>query len=133
LVMSAAPPHKAGAASGTSETSFEFGAALGVAVLGSILTAIYRTRMTEVKLPDLSGGALDVASHTLGGALAVAEGLQSATGGALIDAAREAFTQSMQATAFVSALLSVAAALVCTHFMQRVSVSAPSASHPDAG
>ena len=41
LVMGAAPPERAGAASAISETSFEFGGALGIAVLGSLFTFVY--------------------------------------------------------------------------------------------
>ena len=47
LVVGAAPPERAGAASGISETSSEFGGALGIAVLGSVATAIYRSQVTD--------------------------------------------------------------------------------------
>ena len=43
-----APPEKAGAASGISETTAEFGGALGIAVLGSIGTAVYRGEVADV-------------------------------------------------------------------------------------
>ncbi|WP_258563530.1 MFS transporter, partial [Streptomyces phytophilus] len=43
LVVGSAPPEKAGAASAISETSSELGVALGVAVLGSVGTAVYRS------------------------------------------------------------------------------------------
>ncbi|MGH2618372.1 MAG: MFS transporter, partial [Thermomicrobiales bacterium] len=45
IVVGTAPPERAGAASGVSETSAEFGGALGIAVLGSIGTAVYRSRV----------------------------------------------------------------------------------------
>jgi MFS transporter, DHA2 family, multidrug resistance protein len=41
LIMSAAPPERAGAASGISETSSELGGALGIALFGSLATAVY--------------------------------------------------------------------------------------------
>jgi len=45
LIIGAAPPERAGAASAISETCSEFGGALGIAILGSIGTAIYRRAM----------------------------------------------------------------------------------------
>jgi DHA2 family multidrug resistance protein-like MFS transporter len=119
LVMSAVPPEKAGAASGVSETSFEFGAALGVAVLGSIMTAVYRTRLSDAPLPGVSPDALEAASDTLGAAVATAGAIEGDAGSALLDAARHAFTDSMQASALVSAALALAAAVVCIRFMRR--------------
>jgi DHA2 family multidrug resistance protein-like MFS transporter len=53
LIMSAAPPERAGAASGISETSSELGGALGIALFGSLATAVY-------------GAALDQATVTQG-------------------------------------------------------------------
>jgi DHA2 family multidrug resistance protein-like MFS transporter len=124
LVMSSAPPEKAGAASGISETSFEFGAALGVAVLGSIMTAVYRTGMDSANLPGVSPEALAAATDTLGAAVATAEELEGPAGSALLSVAREAFTVSMQASALVSAVLALAAAAVCMKFMRSGPVSA---------
>ena len=46
-VVGAAPPERAGAASAISETSAEFGGALGIAVFGSIGVAVYRGAMGE--------------------------------------------------------------------------------------
>jgi DHA2 family multidrug resistance protein-like MFS transporter len=42
MVVGSAPPERAGAAAGISETSFELGAALGIAVLGSLVTTVYQ-------------------------------------------------------------------------------------------
>lgn len=119
LVMSAAPPEKAGAASGISETSFEFGAAAGVAVLGSIVTALYRTRLSETGLPHVPPAVLDAARDTLAAAVAAAHDLQGEAGASLLAAARDAFTLAMQASALVSAALALVAAIVCTRFMPR--------------
>jgi DHA2 family multidrug resistance protein-like MFS transporter len=47
LTVGSAPPERAGAASGLSETSAELGGALGVAVLGSIGTVVYRSMLPE--------------------------------------------------------------------------------------
>jgi DHA2 family multidrug resistance protein-like MFS transporter len=119
LVMSDVPPERAGAASGISETSFEFGAALGVAVLGSIVSAVYRTQMSGAVLPNLSPDAIDTARETLGAAVAVAQTLESETRELVLSAARTAFARSMSAAAFVSSALALVAALVCATFMRR--------------
>src|SRR5918994_1121590 len=69
LALGNAPPERAGAASGISETSSELGGALGLAILGTIGTAVYRGE-TAGTLPDgVAGGASD----TLAGAVAVAD------------------------------------------------------------
>ena len=118
LVMSNVPPERAGAASGISETSFEFGAALGVAILGSIVSAVYRTRMSEVALPGLPSEVIETARETLGAAIAVAETLEREAHEVVVSAARDAYTRSLRAASFVSAILGVAAALVCARFMR---------------
>jgi DHA2 family multidrug resistance protein-like MFS transporter len=98
LVMSAAPPERAGAAAGISETGGELGGALGIAVLGSIGTALYRRSMgDEMPLglpPDVAAAARD----TLGGAVGIAETLGEPNRELLIDAARDAFLYGLQVT-----------------------------------
>ncbi|ELP69833.1 transporter, major facilitator family protein, partial [Streptomyces turgidiscabies Car8] len=97
LGLSTAPVDKAGAASSLLETGAEFGGALGMAVLGSIGTAVYRH--------DIPASAPAAAHETLGGALAVAHQLPARTGDALITAAREAYTHGMQAAAVAGMVL----------------------------
>ena len=53
LITSAAPPARAGSAASISETSFELGGALGIALLGSLVSALYRSAMLESPLPGL--------------------------------------------------------------------------------
>ena len=52
LVMAAAPPERAGAASGLSETASELGGALGIALLGSLATAIFGAALARESLPQ---------------------------------------------------------------------------------
>ena len=124
LVMSDVPPERAGAASGISETSFEFGAALGVAVLGSIVSAVYRSRMSEVALPGLPSEVIETARETLGAAIDIATTLEGETRALIVSSAREAFTSSIHAAAYVSSALAIVAALICTRFMRRPQASA---------
>ncbi len=84
LIVGSAPPEQAGAATGMSETSGELGGALGIAILGSIGTAVYRTEVADSLPSGIPAEAVDAAQDTLGGALAIAETLPEASGRALV-------------------------------------------------
>lgn len=110
LIVGSAPPERAGAASGISETGSELGGALGISVLGSIGIAVYRGSVAESLPPDMPAAAIAAARDTLGGAIGVAETLPARLGSALVDASRSAFVEGMQVTTAVSAVLAVAVA-----------------------
>ncbi|WP_346349049.1 MFS transporter [Rhizohabitans arisaemae] len=84
LVVGAAPPERAGAASAVSETATELGGALGVAVLGSVGTAVYRHRLAESGLlPAETPGTLgDAATHITAAYEAFVAGLRAGAVGA---------------------------------------------------
>lgn len=107
-IMSAAPPKRAGAASAISETAYELGGALGVAVLGSVLTAFYRGHLTEVD--GVPAAATEAARETLGGAAHTTADLGGASGAALMDSARLAFTDGMHLTSAIAVVIVLAAA-----------------------
>jgi DHA2 family multidrug resistance protein-like MFS transporter len=119
LVVGSAPVERAGAASAISETSAELGGALGIAILGSIGTAVYRRAMAESVPVGVPPEAAEAARATLGGALAAAERLPDGLGVALLGPAREAFTDGMQLTVVVCAAVAVAAATVGTVLLRR--------------
>ncbi|MGR6916652.1 MFS transporter [[Actinomadura] parvosata] len=104
-IMSGSPPAKSGSAAAIEETSYELGGALGVAVLGSVAAAAYRSDVTY------SGAGAGVVRESLGGALDVAKEL-GAAGGRLAEQATAAFTDSLILTSGVAALLLGAGALV---------------------
>ena len=72
LVVGSAPPERAGAASAISETSAEFGGALGIAIFGSIGVAIYRMMLGDALPTGVPVQAADAARATLGGAVVAA-------------------------------------------------------------
>ncbi|MGR0219461.1 MFS transporter [Agromyces sp. ZXT2-6] len=110
LILSSAPPAKAGAASAVSETAYELGAVLGTAVLGSILAAWYRT---AIEVPSgLTAGQADASRETLAGAMTLAETLPGATGAELAASAAAAFSGGITVTAAIGVLLMVAAGIV---------------------
>ncbi len=124
LVMSAVPPERAGVASGMSETSFEFGGALGIAVLGSIVTALYRGGI-ETGLPaGLPPGALEAARDTLGGAVGAARELGTA-GEPMLAAARDVYTRTLEQAARLCGALSLAGMAVIVSLRRRLEGPAP--------
>lgn len=117
-ILAAAPADRAGSASAVGETAYELGAVLGTAVLGSVLSAVYRAAV-EVPADAAPGVALgaeasDTARQTLGGAVDVAAGLPAPAADALLGSAREAFALGVEVTAGVgtAALLLVALTVV---------------------
>jgi DHA2 family multidrug resistance protein-like MFS transporter len=120
MIVGSAPPERAGAASGISETSAEFGGALGIAVLGSVGTAVYRNRVADAFPDGVPPDAAETARDTLGGAVAVADGLPDRLGAALLDAAREAFTQGLHVTAVTSAAIVLGMAILAVVLLRHV-------------
>ncbi|RHW25377.1 MFS transporter [Nocardioides immobilis] len=110
LIIGSAPPERAGAAAGVSETAAEVGGALGIAVLGSIGVAVYRRGIDDDLPGTLSAGETEAAQGTLGGALEVSAGLPSAAGEALVTAAEAAFTTGLHLGALIAAISSLALA-----------------------
>jgi DHA2 family multidrug resistance protein-like MFS transporter len=111
LIVGSAPVQRAGAASAISETGSELGGALGIAVLGSLGTAVYRGAMANAATVGIPPDAVEAARSTLGGALEVAGRLPGRLGGELLGMAREAFTQAFELAAVVCAALALAAAI----------------------
>ena len=112
LAVSSAPPERAGAASGISETSSELGGALGLALLGTIGTAVYRGQAADSIPAEAPARAAASASDTLGGAVEVADRMPQLLAADVLEPAREAFTQGLQVAATVSGVLLAAAAVI---------------------
>ncbi len=110
LVVGSAPPEKAGSAAALSEASGDFGIALGVAVFGSISTAIYNHRLAV--LPSgLPGDIARLARESIGGAREAARHLPSAQGTELLLQAQGAFTGGLRAAALAGAVVSAVLAI----------------------
>jgi MFS transporter, DHA2 family, multidrug resistance protein len=130
LMVGTAPPERAGAASGISETSSEFGGALGIAVLGSIGAAVYRGQMTEA-VPAAVPSQAAAARDTLVGAVAAADQLPDQLGAALLDTAREAFTQGLRLTFAISAAVAVGIAVLVAALLRHVGAGPEPSWQPD--
>ena len=131
LIVGSAPVERAGAASAISETSSELGGALGIAILGSIGTAVYRAAMAQAAPGGVPPEALDVARSTLGGAVAVAEQLPREVGAELLRSARDAFAQSFRLAAAVSAAVTLATALGALALLRKVGSTSREEPHPE--
>ena len=112
-------PERAGVASGLSETGAELGGALGIALLGSIGVAVYRSQVADSLPIGLAPGQADTAEETLGGAREVVEGLDGVRGTALLESAQEAFAQGMRVAALVAAAVALGAALLAAIFLRQ--------------
>jgi len=125
IIVGSAPPERAGAASALSETAAEFGGALGIAVLGSLITAIYRTQMAGVAWERMPPDTAQASVATLSGAIEVAKALPQDLGLELTSAARAAFMTGFDTVAVLAAVGLVIAALATL----RVLRNAPAAAH----
>ncbi|MFJ5020306.1 MFS transporter [Streptomyces goshikiensis] len=122
MALGSAPAEKAGSAASLLETGQEFGGALGMALLGSLGTAVYRS--------DLAGQEPAV-RETLGGAVATARGLGGETGERVMDLAREAFVHGMQYAAWGGTVLLLGAALLAASALRGAGSPAPLAGEPE--
>jgi DHA2 family multidrug resistance protein-like MFS transporter len=111
LIVGSAPPERSGAASALAETGGELGAALGIAILGSIGAIVYRFQLTSRLANGFPVEIAAVATDTLGAAVAAAGQLSGPLGSTLLSVAREAFVQGMHVVAIISATVAVGAAI----------------------
>jgi MFS transporter, DHA2 family, multidrug resistance protein len=114
LIVGSAPPERAGAASAISETGAELGGALGIAIFGSIGTAVYRVAMSKVAAANVPAADMDAARSTLGGAVTIARQLSAPDGVELLASAREAFAHAFHLTSALSAAVALATAVGAT-------------------
>jgi DHA2 family multidrug resistance protein-like MFS transporter len=101
LVVGSAPSDRAGAASAIASTAPQLGGGLGIAVLGSVITLVYRSTMNTTG-PD---------GDTLSAAVTTAALLPPADGATLLTAARSAFTTGFAVSAVVALVLTVLTAV----------------------
>jgi MFS transporter, DHA2 family, multidrug resistance protein len=106
------------------------GGALGIAILGSVITAIYRRGMAELAVDGVAAREIDAARDTLGGAMAVALALPDKLGSDLLDKAREAFIQAFQMTAGICAIVALAAAILAGLLLRNMRAGSEAGQQP---
>ncbi|GAA2156537.1 MFS transporter [Kitasatospora kazusensis] len=117
LVLTAAPAEKAGAASAVSETAYELGTALGIALVGSVVTSIY---VGALALPAGTDPAVAArAQESIGGAVEASATLPAEVGGPLLAGAKHAFVHGMNVAAVLSAALLFASAATAWYLLRK--------------
>ncbi|GGK91269.1 MFS transporter [Sphaerisporangium melleum] len=129
LIMGSVPPEKAGSAASISQTSGEFGVAMGVAALGSLATFVYRTQLGDHLPAGLPAGAAQTASQSITAALSAAQQLPGRLAGGLTEVARTAFTSGLNVVAAVGAAIFIGLAILSVTILRRTDQPAPA---PDA-
>jgi DHA2 family multidrug resistance protein-like MFS transporter len=118
LVIATVPARRAGSASAVSETAFELGAALGVALLGSTINAFYRR---TVELPaGLDPAVAGPASDTITAAAAVASDLPTGLADSVRTAAQDAFVNGLHGAGVVGAVLLLTAAVAAARTLRGI-------------
>ncbi|KUN77232.1 MFS transporter [Streptomyces griseoruber] len=100
-MLSEAPPERAGGAAAIGETSYQLGAGIGIALLGSVMNAAYTPGLSSV--PGVPASASAAAGHSLGEAYEVAGQLGGPAGTALRRVAKDSFVHGLHVTLLVSA------------------------------
>lgn len=110
MIMAGSPVEKAGNAGALEETSYEFGATLGVAILGSVSALIYRFQLAvDPAMRDFDSELLAGAKESLGAAVVIGE---QAGAPELIESASAAFVRSLQAAGYTGGLFMLAVAVL---------------------
>ncbi len=118
LIVGSVSPTEAGTASAVSETGNELGMAVGIAVIGSIATAVFRGHLAGAHL-GLTASTAGSARESLPDALNVAGRLDHSTGTALATAARAAFTDGLHVAAIAAAVVFVGLAILTAKMLGR--------------
>jgi DHA2 family multidrug resistance protein-like MFS transporter len=129
-MLSEAPADAAGGAAAIGETSYQLGAGMGIALLGSVMNAAYAPGLKNVE--GVAAGHSQHASNSLGEAYEVAKELGGKAGQALYDAARVAFVHGLHVTLVTSAVLLLVGAIAALR-LPRGMDQAPPEAEPDGG
>jgi DHA2 family multidrug resistance protein-like MFS transporter len=120
-IVGSAPAERAGIASSISETGSELGGALGIAILGSVGTLIYKGKVSQGLTESLSSLDAATSKDTLSGATTVASTLAPPYNDELLNLARAAFTDSIQLVALICGVLALIAAVVMAFYLSKLS------------
>ncbi|WP_327237278.1 MFS transporter [Streptomyces sp. NBC_01317] len=122
-MLSEAPAEQAGGAAAIGETSYQLGAGMGIALLGSVMNASYAPALSSVKGVRKSDST--AASQSLGEAYQVANRLGGPAGDSLRSAARHAYVHGLHVTLLVSAALLLLGALAALRLPRIMECPAP--------
>ncbi len=117
-IMGSLPLGKAGVGSAVNDTTRQVGGALGVAILGSLVSSSYGTRVVDAfRTGGVKGPGIAAARDSIGGAVGVAQNVGGAPGRALASAARMAYVDAMGPAVVVAAVAALVGALIAVVFL----------------
>ncbi|MBA4785777.1 MAG: MFS transporter [Rhizobiales bacterium] len=122
LIVGTAPPERAGSASAISETGAEFGGALGIALLGSLATLVYRMTMTGVDLSGLTDTQAQAVSATLAGAVETAQAITDPAAAAWLETAKAGFSLGFAVCCMVATVTLVLLAVIAAKVYARAHI-----------
>ena len=117
-IMSAVPPRRAGAGSAMNDATRELGAALGIAVMGSVATSQYTHHLDDLT-KALPAGTRSAARGSLSDALEAAQKLGGPAGRALTTGAQHAFIDGIHVAVTTGSILALVAAVAVYKFLPR--------------
>jgi EmrB/QacA subfamily drug resistance transporter len=130
-IMSAVPPRRAGAGSAMNDATRELGAALGIALMGSLAASRYTSRLASVTA-HLPAGVKHQANVSLADALAAATRLGGVSGHVLSVASQDAFIDGIRVAVTFGAVLAAISAVVVFRKLPREAVHGSSVESPRA-
>ncbi|MFJ8853954.1 MFS transporter [Streptomyces sp. NPDC102437] len=130
-MLSEAPADRAGGAAAIGETSYQLGAGMGIALLGSVMNAAYAPGLSKLPEAGVPAGARAAAAHSLGEAYQVADRLGGPLGAVLRSTARHSFITGLHVTLLVSAALLLAGALAALRLPRAMDCPAPVLDEPE--
>jgi hypothetical protein len=110
-IMGSLPPGKAGVGSAMNDTTREVGGALGVAILGTVLTSHYTTAIAKA-FGSLPAPALAAAKSSVGGAIQVGQNVGGKAGEALVAIAKSTFITGMSSSLKIAAIVALGGAVI---------------------
>lgn len=117
-IVTSLPQDKAGVASAVNDTTREVGGAVGIAVLGTLVTVSYQSAMADAT-SGLPPEAAELAQDSIGGAAQAASELDPAVAGPLIDASHAAFVDGTTVAFGVAAVLGLTMAAIIARYYPR--------------
>jgi EmrB/QacA subfamily drug resistance transporter len=108
-ILGSLPPERANLGSAVNDTTRELGGALGVAIVGSVMSSLYAAKLSDALPASVSPADAAAARESLGA------GAQM--GPDIANAAREAFVQAMSGASIVVAIVAAAGAFMAWRYL----------------
>ena len=131
-IVSSLPPHKSGVGSALNDMTRETGGAIGIALLGSLLSVGYRQGVSG-RLGDLPAATAEAASDSIGAALGAGGELPAEAADRLHGLAVDAFDRGMTLAAWVAAAALLLVAVIVHRMYPQHRASGGQAAPAEAG